>query len=104
LEDAYGNAFAGKYESYFCANQGSPDERYEHFEEVVRRIYASTMNEDALTYRRQRGLDRKDEQMALLVQRVSGSHKHRYFFPDIAGVGLSYNPLCGKRGWTRGQG
>jgi len=98
LEDAYGNAFAGKYESYFCANQGSPDERYEHFEEVVRRIYASTMNEDALTYRRQRGLDRKDEQMALLVQRVSGSHKHRYFFPDIAGVGLSYNPFVWKEG------
>jgi len=27
LEDAYGNAFAGKYESHFCANQGTPEER-----------------------------------------------------------------------------
>lgn len=98
LEDAYGNAFAGKYESYFCANQGTPEERYEHFEEVVRRIYASTMNEDALTYRLQRGLDTKDEQMALLVQRVSGAHKQQYFFPDIAGVGLSYNPFVWKQG------
>lgn len=91
LEDAFGNAFAGKYESYFCPNQGTPTLRYNNFEEAVRRIFASTMNIDALTYRRQRGLAKQDEQMALLVQRVSGSHRHHYFFPDMAGVGLSYN-------------
>ncbi len=91
LEDAFGNAFAGKYESYFCPNQGTPTLRYNNFEEAVRKIFASTMNIDALTYRRQRGLAKQDEQMALLVQRVSGSHRHYYFFPDMAGVGLSYN-------------
>ncbi|MEQ8203953.1 MAG: PEP/pyruvate-binding domain-containing protein, partial [Smithellaceae bacterium] len=91
LEDAFGNAFAGKYESYFCANQGTPTLRYNNFEEAVRKIFASTMNVDALTYRRQRGLAKLDEQMALLVQRVSGSHRQYYFFPDLAGVGLSYN-------------
>jgi hypothetical protein len=91
LEDAFGNAFAGKYESFFCVNQGSPDERYAHFEDIVRRVYASTMNEDALTYRLQRGLDKQDEQMALLVQRVSGSYRNSYFFPDLAGVGISRN-------------
>ncbi|MEN6621955.1 MAG: PEP/pyruvate-binding domain-containing protein [Smithella sp.] len=91
LEDAFGNAFAGKYESYFCPNQGTPTLRYNNFEEAVRRIFASTMNIDALTYRRQRGLAKQDEQMALLVQRVSGSHRQHYFFPDMAGVGLSYN-------------
>ena len=98
LEDAFGNAFAGKYESFFCANQGTPEQRYENFEEAVRRIFASTMNEDALTYRFQRGLDRQDEQMALLVQRVSGSYRKRYFFPEIAGVGLSYNTFVWKQG------
>ncbi|MDO9574572.1 MAG: PEP/pyruvate-binding domain-containing protein, partial [Candidatus Contubernalis sp.] len=92
LEDAFGNAFAGKYESYFCANQGTPEERLEKFEDVVRKIYASTMNIDALTYRLQKGLDQLDEQMALLVQRVSGSYRKSYFFPELAGVGLSYNP------------
>ena len=91
LEDSFGNAFAGKYESVFLVNQGSPEERYEKFEEAVRMIYASTMSEDALTYRLQRGLDQMDEQMALLVQRVSGTHHGKYFFPDIAGVGISYN-------------
>lgn len=98
LEDAFGNAFAGKYESYFCVNQGTPERRYELFEESVRRIFASTMNEDALTYRLQRGLDQHDEQMALLVQRVSGTYRKHYFFPEMAGVGLSYNPFVWKQG------
>ncbi len=98
LEDAFGNAFAGKYETYFCANQGTPEERYEKFEEVVRKIFASTMNVDALTYRLQRGLDQQDEQMALLVQRVSGSYRKKYYFPELAGVGLSYNTFVWQKG------
>ncbi|HPK52879.1 MAG TPA: PEP/pyruvate-binding domain-containing protein [Smithellaceae bacterium] len=98
LEDAFGNAFAGKYESYFCSNQGTPEQRYERFEEAVRKIFASAMNVDALTYRLQRGLGRQDEQMALLVQRVSGAHRKTYFFPDMAGVGLSYNTFVWQKG------
>ncbi len=98
LEDAFGNAFAGKYESYFCVNQGTPEERYRNFEDAVRRIFASTMNEDALTYRLQRGMAQQDEQMALLVQRVSGAHRDIYFFPDLAGVGLSYNTFVWQKG------
>ncbi len=96
LEDGFGNAFAGKYESIFCANQGTPEQRYLAFAEAVKRIYASAMGEDALAYRKQRGLDRLDEQMALLVQRVSGSYHKKYFFPDVAGVGISYNTYV----WT----
>jgi hypothetical protein len=91
LEDGFGNAFAGKYESYFCVNQGSPEERLEQLENAVRKIFASAMSEDALAYRLQRGLDQQDEQMALLVQRVSGSYRQHYFFPELAGVGVSYN-------------
>jgi hypothetical protein len=91
LEDGFGNAFAGKYDSFFLANQGSPEERCARFEEVVRAIFASTMGEDALAYRRQRGLDRHEEQMGLLIQRVSGNYRDHYYFPDLAGVGVSYN-------------
>ncbi len=91
LEDAFGNAFAGKYESVFCVNQGTPGERYNQFEDAIKKVYASTMDEDALFYRLQRGLDLKDEQMAILVQRVSGASHNGYFFPDLAGVGVSYN-------------
>ncbi len=49
------------------------------------------MSEDALTYRKQRGLDKQDEQMALLVQRVSGAYRQHYYMPELAGVGVSYN-------------
>lgn len=91
LEDNFGNAFAGKYESVFCANQGSPEERFEEFEKAVRTVYASAMSNDALIYRQNRGLATKDEQMAILVQRVSGDHYGELFFPHLAGVGHSTN-------------
>ena len=73
LEDGFGNAFAGKYESVFCGSAGSPEERLAQFENAVRIVYASTMSLSALDYRKRRGLDKRDEQMAILVQRVSGS-------------------------------
>ncbi len=92
LEDGYGNAFAGKYESVFCVNRGSLEERLAAFEEAVKVVYSSTMNISALEYRKINDLDDTDEQMALLVQRVSGSYHGDYFFPTAAGVGFSYSP------------
>ncbi len=92
LEDGFGNAFAGKYESVFCANSGTPEERLHEFEEAVRTVYASTMSKSALDYRLRRGLAGRDEQMALLVQRVSGTRYENFFMPCAAGVGYSYSP------------
>ena len=97
LEDDFGNSFAGKYESIFCANQGSHEERLAAFLDAVRRIYASTLSQEALEYRTRRGLLDRDEQMALLVQRVSGARYGRYFFPQFAGVAYSFNPYA----WSR---
>ena len=91
LEDGFGNAFAGKYDSVFCPNQGTPEERYAEFEAAVRTVYASTVNEDAIRYRADRDLLSRDEQMALLVMRVSGDIHGDYYFPHIAGVGHSQN-------------
>jgi hypothetical protein len=92
LEDNYGNAFAGKYESVFCANQGPHAKRLQDFLSAVRLVYASSMSEKALQYRAQRGLLDRDEQMSLLVQRVSGGCHGSLFFPQVAGVALSRNP------------
>ena len=92
LEDGFGNAFAGKYESVFCGNRGTPEERLEAFEQAVRTVYASTMSMSALDYRKRRGLDKRDEQMAILVQRVSGSRYDGFFMPCAAGVGYSVSP------------
>ena len=92
LEDGFGNAFAGKYESVFCGNMGTPEERLEEFERAIKEVYASTMSFSALDYRKRRGLDKRDEQMAILVQRVSGSRYEGFFMPCAAGVGYSMSP------------
>jgi hypothetical protein len=97
LEDSFGNSFAGKYESVFCPNQGPLEKRLNEFLEAIRTIYASCMSEEALTYRAKRGLLGRDEQMALLVQRVSGAPYGQLFYPQLAGVGLSFNPFV----WNR---
>jgi len=91
LEDSFGNAFAGKYRSVFCANQGNPDARLDDFMRAVKLVYASALNPDALCYRSKRGLGANDEQMAILVQRVSGMPYRKYFFPTLAGVAFSRN-------------
>jgi pyruvate,water dikinase len=91
LEDSFGNAFAGKYRSEFCANQGTPEQRMEAFLRAVKLVYASALNPDALSYRRKRGLGESDEQMAILVQRVSGMPYRGCFFPSMAGVAFSRN-------------
>ena len=92
LEDNFGNAFAGKYDSVFCVNQGPREKRLDDLLTAVRTIYASTMSERALVYRVRRGILDRDEQMGLLVQRVSGAQHGKLFYPHMAGVGLSFNP------------
>lgn len=92
LEDRYGNAFAGQYDSVFCVNQGSREKRLADLLDAVRQVYASTLSEQALRYRERRGLLAEHEQMALLIMRVSGTAGTRYFHPHAAGVGLSVNP------------
>jgi len=95
-EDSFGNAFAGKYRSEFCPNQGTLDERLKAFLTAVKLVYASALSPDALSYRRRRGLGERDEQMAILVQRVSGMPYRNFFFPSLAGVAFSKNRYA----WT----
>ena len=92
LEDGFGNAFAGKYESVFCVNRGTLEERLAELEHAIKVVYASSMSLSALDYRKRRGLDKRDEQMALLIQRVSGSYYGSNYMPCAAGVGYSYSP------------
>jgi pyruvate,water dikinase len=92
LEDNFGNAFAGKYVSVFCPNQGTRQQRLDEFLHAVRVVYASSLSEQAVLYRQKRGVMDRDEQMAILVQRVSGMQYGSVFYPQLAGVGLSFNP------------
>lgn len=91
LEDSHMTAFAGKYRSEFCGNQGSPEDRMQAFLRVLKLVYASALNPDAIAYRCRQGLMNSDEQMAILVQRVSGMPYNNRFFPSFAGVAFSKN-------------
>jgi hypothetical protein len=92
LEDNFGFSFAGKYDSFFCPNQGSLEENLEALTRAIRRVYASVLSPDALLYRQRMGLVDYDERMAILIQKVQGERYGKYFFPPLAGVGFSRNP------------
>jgi hypothetical protein len=91
LEDNFGTAFAGKYDSHFCPNQGTPEENLKALTQAITRTYASTLKPEALLYRRSKGLQDYDERMAILIQTVQGEKYGRYYLPQGAGVAFSHN-------------
>jgi hypothetical protein len=91
LEDNFGTSFAGKYDSFFCPNQGNMEENLKALSEAIIRVYASALNPDALLYRHHKGLVDYDERIAILIQFVEGEHFGRYYLPHGAGVAFSRN-------------
>jgi len=91
LEDNFGTSFAGKYESFFCPNQGTLQQNLFDLTRAIARIYSTTLNPNALLYRRSKGLQDYDERMAILIQVVQGEKFEKYFFPAAAGVAFSRN-------------
>jgi hypothetical protein len=93
LEDNFGYSFAGKYESFFCPNQGTLEQNLRALMGAISLIYASVLSPDALVYRQKMGLVDYDERMAILIQRVQGRRWRDMLFPPLAGVGFSRNPF-----------
>ncbi|MBN1583311.1 MAG: PEP/pyruvate-binding domain-containing protein [Anaerolineae bacterium] len=93
LEDNFGFSFAGKYDSFFLPNQGTPKENLQALLRAISAVYASALSPDALIYRRRMGLLDYDERMAVLIQKVIGEPYRDYFFPALAGVAFSRNPF-----------
>jgi hypothetical protein len=91
LEDNFGTSFAGKYESIFCPNQGTLEENLRALSQAIAKVYASTLNPNALLYRRSKGLQDYDERMAILIQSVVGEQLGDYYLPHSAGVAFSRN-------------
>ncbi len=91
LEDSFGASFAGKYDSFFCPNQGSPENNLVQLLAAIKSVYASVYGPNALLYRRHAGLTDYDERMAILIQETIGRRVGRFFLPDAAGVAFSHN-------------
>lgn len=91
LEDNFGTSFAGKYESYFCPNQGTVEQNLVALTDAIARVYASALRAEPLIYRRQAGLLDYDERLAILLQFVEGEEFGDYYLPHGAGVAFSRN-------------
>jgi hypothetical protein len=91
LEDSFGLAFSGKYESVFLANQGGLEERLAAFLRGVKTVLASMYGPDPILYRRDHGLLDYNERMAMIVQKVVGRRFGDWFLPFASGVMFSYN-------------
>lgn len=96
LEDSFGYAFSGKYDSLFVPNQGDPQARLNDFMWGLKRVLMSTFSPAAILYRRDRKLIDFDERMSVLVQKVIGRRFGPYFFPLAGGVAFSHNAYA----WT----
>jgi len=91
LEDSFGLAFSGKYQSIFLANQGDEETRLEAFIRGVKTVLASMYGPDPIIYRRDHGLLDFNERMAMIVQKVVGRRFGDWYFPFAAGVLYSSN-------------
>lgn len=90
LEDSLKYSFAGKYLSVFLANNcGTLEERAVEVENQIKRIYARTFFPKAISYRVKHGLG--DDDMGIILIRMAGSWRGRYYYPTMAGVGYSQN-------------
>ena len=96
LEDNFGYAFSGKYDSFFVANQGDIQTRLNEFIWGLKQVHMSTFGPGPILYRRNHNLLDFDEKMSVLVQKVVGRRFGNYFFPLAAGVGFSYSSYT----WT----
>ena len=57
----------------------------------IKRVYASTFFHSAKAYIRATEYRLEEEKMAVIIQRIVGTHHGDRFYPDIAGVAKSYN-------------
>ncbi len=92
LEDALDRPFAGVYATKMIPNnQLDPDARFRRLVEAIKFVYASTYFREARDYIRTTGCDPREEKMAVIVQEIVGRRHDDRFYPDVSGVGRSYN-------------
>jgi hypothetical protein len=92
LEDALFRPFAGVYETKMVPNnQPDADTRFVKLLEAIKFVYASTFFGTAKAYIRATERTSADEKMAVIIQEVVGERHGERFYPDVAGVGRSYN-------------
>jgi CheY-like chemotaxis protein len=92
FEDAHYQPFAGLYKTYMLPNTDqSLDTRLERLIMAVKLVYASTYMKAPRAYALSTMHRTEDEEMAVILQQLTGIRHGNYFDPSIAGVAQSYN-------------
>ncbi len=92
FEDSISQPFSGIYETYFLPNNHPDIEvKLQRLEEAIKLVYASVYSAAARSYLEAINYKIGEEKMAVLIQRVAGSHHENRFYPHISGVAQSYN-------------
>ena len=92
LEDSLSHPFAGLYSTFFLPNNDpDPAVREAQLTEAIRLVYASVYSKASRAYFQAIDYKIEEEQMAILIQEVTGSRFGERFYPHISGVAQSFN-------------
>lgn len=92
LEDSQSQPFAGIYETYMLPNNAADIEiRFLHLLNAVKLVFSSVYLETARNYIESINYKLEEEKMAIIIQECVGSRFGDYYYPQISGVGQSYN-------------
>ncbi|BDU68025.1 phosphoenolpyruvate synthase [Geothrix oryzae] len=92
LEDSLSHPFAGLYNTFFLPNNHpDPAVREAQLAEAIKLVYASVYSKASRSYFQAIDYKIEEEQMAILIQEVSGSRHGDRFYPHLSGVAQSFN-------------
>lgn len=92
LEDSLSHPFAGLYNTFFLPNNDpDPSVREAQVAEAIKLVYASVYTKAARSYFQAIDYKLEEEQMAVLIQEVSGKRFGNRFYPHLSGVAQSFN-------------
>ena len=92
FEDAHYQPFAGLYNTYMLPNSHpNLEKRLEQLIMAVKLVYASTYLKAPRSYAKATMHRTEDEEMAVVLQQLTGMAYNNYFYPSISGVAQSYN-------------
>lgn len=91
LEDNYYQPFAGVYNTYMIPHTENEDQQLRLLTKAIKSVYASVYFAASRGYIISTGNVPSEEQMAIVLQEVSGETEGNYYFPVISGVARSIN-------------
>ncbi len=92
FEDAHYQPFAGLYNTYMLPNaHPNLEKRLDRLIMAIKLVYASTYLKAPRSYAKSTMHRTEDEEMAVILQQLTGMAYQGYFYPAISGVAQSYN-------------